>query len=235
MRKLSRAVLLVAVLLLAAYWGEGLPGTAIPVGRASNAQEQEAHADFGITDQDSPEPSESQAPEDEVPAEADPPTGAVDDGGNGVPKAWTILGAALLILLLLLVGRVRASATERSSWRGKAFDAYANASAILDAVAVQVSGNSHGAGPAQRDVEHLMSDLTVQLHSLELALPDSKAATVLQDVLGTLAALRWAAAADVKVRVSGAPDASQTEASTALARRRLAEFQATLTTFKTAI
>ena len=80
-----------------------------------------------------------------------------------------------------------------------------------------------------------MSDLTVQLHSLELALPDSKAATVLQDVLGTLAALRWAAAADVKVRVSGAPDASQTEASTALARRRLAEFQATLTTFKTAI
>ncbi len=233
-RKLSKAVLIGAVLLLAAYWG-GLPGTAIPVGRASNAPEQEAYPGFGITDQESPEPREAQAPEDEAPAEADPPIGAVDDGGDGVPKAWIIIGAALLVLLVLLVGRVRASAAARSNWQGKAFDAYANGSAIHDALAVQVSGNSHQTGPAQRDVEHRMSDLTVQLHSLELTPPDSKAAAVLQDVLGALAALRWAAQADVKVRVSGAPDARQLEESAALARRRLGEFQATLAAFKTAI
>ncbi len=246
MLKLSTAVLISAVLLLAAYWGHGLPATAIPVGRASNGPEQGIHAGFGIAHQESPEAPEPEEPQEEPeepvgqpPADAEPPIEPVDDGGDGVPAGLIILGGALLVLLIVLVGwwssRLRSKANGNSMWRDRATEAYANGAAIHDALAAQVSGNSTQAGPAQQDVEHRISELTVQLHSLELTPPDTEAAMALQDVLGALSALRWASQADVKVRVSEAPDARQLEESTALARRRLAEFQATLATFKMTI
>jgi hypothetical protein len=80
-----------------------------------------------------------------------------------------------------------------------------------------------------------MSELTVQLHSLELTPPDAKTGTALQEVLGAVAALRSASQADVNVRDSDAPDAGRMEESTSLARRRLAEFDATLTAFRAAL
>lgn len=69
MPKLGAAVLTGAVLLLATYWGDGPHGTAIPVGRASNPPEREAHADYRIADQASPESLEPEEPEEEQSAE----------------------------------------------------------------------------------------------------------------------------------------------------------------------
>ena len=253
MHKLRAVLLVGAVFALTACSGEGPSGAIRTAIADRQTAEQEAPPEQEVPEQEAPPeqevpeqeaPPEQEVPEQEIPPdqeapEAGIPVAEVEDGGDGVPTVLIVLGAALLLLLLLLAGwwrgRLSASAAEHSSWRDKAFEAYAYGAAIHDALAVQLSGTSAQTGPAQRDVEHRMSELTVQLHSLELTPPDAKTATALQEVLGAVAALRAASQADVNVRDSGAPDARRMEESTALARRRLAEFDATLTAFRAAL
>lgn len=233
MSKLSMAIPLSAALLLAVFWGGGLEGTA--VGRASDTSVLEVQAGAAIADQEAPEPREQQVAGEELPPDAVSLIEPID--GGSVSAGWIVLSGALLGLLLLMAtwwaGRLRASAAEHSSWQGKALEAYANGSAIHDAVAVQLSRNSSRSDPVMLDVEHRMSELTVQLHSLETR-PTGNTAKVLR-MLGALAALRWAACSDVSIRASVGPDDRQREDATALTRRRLAEFRETLIRFKTSI
>ena len=79
-----------------------------------------------------------------------------------------------------------------------------------------------------------MSELAVNLHSLEFDPPSATTADALQEVLGTLTTLRSAVQANLSVR-SADPTDDRPTAAAALVRRRLAEFDESLSAFKAAV
>lgn len=243
MRNLMLVLVATAVVLLTACSGDGLPaGIRTPAG--GQAPEQEA-PEQEAPEQEAPEQEapEQEAPEQEPAAQEppaqEPPVAAVDDGGDGVPAGWVIAGAVLVLLLLVLLlwwrGRAKSSAAEHSSWRDKAYDAFANGGAIHDALTVQVTGTSPPTSSSQENVDRRVNELAVQLHALEIAPPNDTAASSVQEVLATLATLRSAVQANLSSRAADPADDSRVAESAALVRRRLGELDASLTAFKAAI
>ena len=138
---------------------------------------------------------------------------------------WIALGVVILIAVIVLITRSagrRSAAT--ASWRSKVTDAYAQGSALYDAMRLAETAQARAAGDASTrwpEIERRADDLTQTLHALREGAPDEDSLARVSEVLGSLQALRFAVDAE---RASGGTGEPQRQ----VVRSRLADFEMSL-------
>ena len=131
----------------------------------------------------------------------------------------------MLIGLVVWIARARGRRSAAASgWRSRIIDAYANGSALHDAMSVAETPGAQAAGDAGArwaDIQRRADDLTQTLYALREAAPHEEGGARVADVLASLQAVRSAMAAE---RAPGGAGPQQAE----VARDRLASFEASL-------
>jgi hypothetical protein len=142
---------------------------------------------------------------------------------------WILLGAIALIAVMAIIirssGRRSAKAT---GWRSSIIDTYAKGSALLDAMNVAEGPGALGAadsGARWTDIQRRADDLAQSLYRLRESAPDEEARMQVEDVLGSLQAVRSAMTAE---RAPGGAPPGQAD----IVRSRLFAFDSALRRFR---
>lgn len=134
------------------------------------------------------------------PAQASGTPAAGTGSGSSLTWLWALLGALVFIGLVALVvrsGRRRHSAAD--GWRSRAIDAYAQGSALYDAMRLaEAPGAAAAPDAAERwaDIQRRADDLGQALYALREAAPDEDARARVADTLISLQSARTAMAAE---------------------------------------
>jgi hypothetical protein len=160
------------------------------------------------------------------PAATVPPSAATPSAGSGTGLLWLwiLLGAVVLIGLITwitLAARRRKAAT--ADWRSKLIDAYAQGSALHDAMNVAEMANGTAAADPARwfDIQRRADDFAQTLYTLREAAPDPDDGARIADTLVSLQAVRSAMDAE---RAPGGAGPYQAE----VVRSRLYAFESSL-------
>jgi hypothetical protein len=146
-----------------------------------------------------PAPS-SQAPATSQAPAATPASTAASGTGSSLLWLWILLAALVVIIVAVLIARRsgRRSATT-ADWRSRTIDVYARGSALYDAMSTAEAPGALAAADAPArwaDIQRRADDLTQQLYALrESARGEFNRARV-EDVLGSLQAVRSAMGAE---------------------------------------
>lgn len=161
-----------------------------------------------------------------TPAAITSPTAATGSGsGTSLVWLWILLGVAVLAGLITWIARsARHRSAATADGRSRLIDAYAEGSALHDAMSVAeapgefASGN---AGARWADIQRRADDLTQTLYSLRETVPDDAGRARIEDTLTSLQAVRSAMDAE---RTPGGADPRQAE----VVRNRLYSFEMSL-------
>lgn len=170
-----------------------------------------------------------------APAETAAPSAAAPQSASAAPAAgsgtsllwlWILLGAVLVAVLIAWITRVarRGSATAKADWRSRLVDAYAQGSALRDAMSVaETPGGMAAADAGARwaDIQRRADDLAQTLYALRESVPDPADQMRIADTLASLQAARSAMDAE---RAPGGAGPWQAE----IVRGRLDAFESSL-------
>jgi hypothetical protein len=147
------------------------------------------------------------------------------EAGTNLLWLWILLGALVLVGLIVLIVR---SAGRRSAaaagWQSRIIDAYAQGSALHDAMSVAEAPGALAAGDAAArwgDIQRRSDDLAQTLYALRESAPDEENRARAADALASLQAVRSAMDAE---RAPGGAGAEYAE----VVRSRLRTFEASL-------
>jgi hypothetical protein len=163
-----------------------------------------------------------------------PPSSAAPQGTTAAPAAgsgasllwlWILLGAVLVAVLIAWITRVarRGSATA-ADWRSRLVDAYAQGSALRDAMSIAETPGAMAAadaGARWADIQRRADDLAQTLYALRESVPDPADQMRVADTLASLQAARSAMDAE---RAPGGAGPWQAE----IVRGRLDAFESSL-------
>jgi len=189
-----------AIMLLATGCGSGAVGGAIKSlapSRSISLPARSAGASPAGEASEQPSPTAA-APA--APAQASSTPAAGTGSGTALTWFWAILFAVILIGLAALIvrsGRRRPSAAD--GWRSRAIDAYAQGSALYDAMRLaEAPGAAAAPDAAERwaDIQRRADDLGRALYALREAAPDEDARARVADALISLQSARTAMAAE---------------------------------------
>jgi hypothetical protein len=146
--------------------------------------------------------------------------------GTSLLWLWILLGAVLAAVLIAWITRVarRGSATAAADWRSRLVDAYAQGSALRDAMSVaETPGGMAAADAGARwaDIQRRADDLAQTLYALRESVPDPADQMRIADTLASLQAARSAMDAE---RAPGGAGPWQAE----IVRGRLDAFESSL-------
>jgi len=147
------------------------------------------------------------------------------EAGTNLLWLWILLGALVLVGLIVLIVRSagRRSATA-AGWQSRIIDAYAQGSALHDAMSVAETPGALAAGDAAArwgDIQRRSDDLAQTLYALRESAPDEENRARAADALASLQAVRSAMDAE---RAPGGAGAEYAE----VVRSRLRTFEASL-------
>jgi len=162
------------------------------------------------------------------------PSSAAPQGTTAAPAAgsgtsllwlWILLGAVLVAVLIAWITRVarRGSATA-ADWRSRLVDAYAQGSALRDAMSIAETPGAMAAadaGARWADIQRRADDLAQTLYALRESVPDPADQMRVADTLASLQAARSAMDAE---RAPGGAGPWQAE----IVRGRLDAFESSL-------
>ena len=141
---------------------------------------------------------------------------------------WILIAAVVIIGVIILVMVARSSGRKRSAaagdWRQQTIDAYAQGSALYDAMNVAERPGALAAddsGARWADIQRRADDLAQRLYAMRESAPDEDERARVADTLGALQAVRSAMDAE---RAPGGADPRQAE----VVRGRLYAFDAAL-------
>ena len=170
-----------------------------------------------------------------APAATAAPSAAAPQSATAAPAAgsgtsllwlWILLGAVLVAVLIAWITRVarRGSATAAADWRSRLVDAYAQGSALRDAMSVAETPGAMAAadaGARWADIQRRADDLAQTLYALRESVPDPADQMRIADTLASLQAARSAMDAE---RAPGGAGPWQAE----IVRGRLDAFESSL-------
>jgi hypothetical protein len=217
--------ILVAVCLAAGAAGCAGAGSAIS-SAASNLPSRSATAPTATT---------ASQPATTAPAATAATSAAAPQSATAAPAAgsgtsllwlWILLGAVLAAVLIVWITRVarRGSATATADWRSRLVDAYAQGSALRDAMSVAETPGAMAAadaGARWADIQRRADDLAQTLYALRESVPDPADQMRIADTLASLQAVRSAMDAE---RAPGGAGPWQAE----IVRGRLDAFESAL-------
>jgi len=150
---------------------------------------------------------------------------ASSSSGSDLIWLWVVLGAIVLILLIVLIARTgRHKPKAADVWQARSVDAYAQGSALYDAMRLaEAPGALIAADAAARwaDIQRRADDLGQTLYAMREAAPDEDKRLRAANVLAALQAVRSAMAAERGSDVTLVPPPEQV-------RSRLMAFGAAL-------
>jgi hypothetical protein len=151
--------------------------------------------------------------------------------GTSLIWLWILLGAVLAAVLIVWIIRVarRGSATAAADWRSRLVDAYAQGSALCDAMNVAETPGAMAAadaGARWADIQRRADDLAQTLYALRESVPDPADQMRIADTLASLQAARSAMDAE---RAPGGAGPWQAET----VRGRLDAFESSLQALRT--
>ena len=156
------------------------------------------------------------------------PSAAAPAAGSGTSLLWLwiLLGAVLVAVLIVWITRVarRGSATATADRRSRLVDAYAQGSALRDAMSVAETPGAMAAadaGARWADIQRRADDLAQTLYALRESVPDPADQMRVADTLASLQAARSAMDAE---RAPGGAGPWQAE----IVRGRLDAFESSL-------
>jgi hypothetical protein len=117
--------------------------------------------------------------------------------GTSLLWLWILLGAVLAAVLIVWITRVarRGSATAAADWRSRLVGAYAQGSALHDAMSVAETPGAMAAadaGARWADIQRRADDLAQTLYALRESVPDPADQMRIADTLASLQAARSA-------------------------------------------
>ena len=252
MRRLTRSVVLFAAALAVALLAAGCGAASSIGGAIKSAAPSITLPTLPTGNNDSPTtgptaPPTTEAPTTEAPTTA-PPTEAPTTAPPAAPTTtapavspspaasttssllwlWILIAAVVIIGVIILVMVARSSGRKRSAaagdWRQQTIDAYAQGSALYDAMNVAERPGALAAddsGARWADIQRRADDLAQRLYAMRESAPDEDERARVADTLGALQAVRSAMDAE---RAPGGADPRQAE----VVRGRLYSFDAAL-------
>ena len=221
MRRLTKSVVLFAAALAVGLMAAGCGGS------LSSAISSAAPS---ITRPTLPSANAGGSPTTEAPAPAQPavsPSPAASTSSS-LLWLWILIAAVVIIGIIVLVMVARSSSRRRSTaagdWRQQTIDAYAQGSALYDAMNVAERPGALAAddsGARWADIQRRADDLAQRLYAMRESAPDEDERARVADTLGALQAARSAMDAE---RAPGGADPRQAE----VVRGRLYAFDAAL-------
>ena len=180
-------------------------------------------------------PPTTEAPTTEAPTTAAPTTAAPSVAPSPAASTtssllwlWILIAAVVIIVIIVLVMVARSGRRKRSAaagnWRQQTIDAYAQGSALYDAMNVAERPGALAAddsGARWADIQRRADDLSQRLYAMRESAPDEDERARVADTLGALQAVRSAMDAE---RAPGGADPRQAE----VVRGRLYAFDAAL-------
>ena len=165
-------------------------------------------------------------PAGQTPAAAASPesTAATSSPASSLLWLWILLAVLALIIIAFLIARSRRGPKPADIWRSRALDAYAQGSALYDAMELaEAPGALVAADAAARwaDIQRRADDLAQTLYAMRESAPDEDKQIRTDDALAALQAVRAAMAAERGTDVSQVPPPD-------LVRSRLMSFGASL-------
>ncbi len=151
-----------------------------------------------------PSSAPAPAPSTQAPATSAAPatasTAAASGSGSSLLWLWILLAAVVVIIVAVLIARRsgRRSATT-ADWRSRTIDAYARGSALYDAMSAAEAPGALAAADAPArwaDIQRRADDLTQELYALRESARGELNRGRVEDVLGSLQAVRSAMAAE---------------------------------------
>jgi len=222
--------ILVAVCLAAGAAGCAGPGSTVKGAVSSAASNLPSRSATAATATTASQPATTVPAATAVPSAAAPqsPTTAAPAAGSGTSLIWLwiLLGAVLAAVLIAWITRVarRGSATATADWRSRLIDAYAQGSALRDAMSVAETPGAMAAADAGvrwADIQRRADDLAQTLYALRESVPDPADQMRIADTLASLQAARSAMDAE---RAPGGAGPWQAE----VVRGRLDAFESSL-------
>jgi hypothetical protein len=150
----------------------------------------------------------------ESPAAAATAPAASSSSGSDLIWLWVALGVLALIVVIVLIARSgrRRGPKPADVWRSRAADAYANGSALNDAMRLAEAPGAltaADAAPRWADIQRRADDLGQALYALREAAPDEDKRMRAANVLAALQAVRSAMAAERGTDVARVPPPEQ--------------------------
>jgi hypothetical protein len=243
MRRFTKGLVLLAAILAIGCMVVGCESAKSAIASISASRSASVSAEPSASSPSSPTPSVSSSPSATAPSSpsatattqsastpavttqpSSSPT-AGSGSGSGLIWLWVLLGVIILAGLIVWIVRARGRRSAAAgSWRSSVIDAYANGSALHDAMSVAETPGALGAydaGARWSDIQRRADDLTQTLYALREAAPDDESRARVADVLVSMQAVRSAMDAE---RAHGGADAQQAE----VTRERLAFFEMSL-------
>jgi len=147
------------------------------------------------------------------------------EAGTNLLWLWILLGALVLVgLIVLIVRSARRRSATAAGWQSRIIDAYAQGSALHDAMSVAETPGALAADDAAArwgDIQRRSDDLAQTLYALRESAPDEENRARAADALASLQAVRSAMDAE---RAPGGAGAEYAE----VVRSRLRTFEASL-------
>ena len=252
MRRLTRSVVLFAAALAVALLAAGCGAASSIGGAIKSAAPSVTLPTLPTGNNDSPttEAPTTAAPTTEAPTTVAPTTPAPTTPAATTPAAttpaptispspaastassllwlWILIAVVVIIGIIILVMVARSGRRKRSAaagdWRQQTIDAYAQGSALYDAMNVAERPGALAAddsGARWADIQRRADDLAQRLYAMRESAPDEDERARVADTLGALQAVRSAMDAE---RAPGGADPRQAE----VVRGRLYSFDAAL-------
>jgi hypothetical protein len=231
MRRSAKSLSLPAAILVAILVAAGLAVGAAGCAGAGSTVSRSATAGTATT---AGQPATTAPAATAAPSPAAPQsTAAAPAAGSGTSLLWLwiLLGAVLAAVLIVWITRVarRGSATAAADWRSRLVGAYAQGSALHDAMSVAETPGAMAAadaGARWADIQRRADDLAQTLYALRESVPDPADQMRIADTLASLQAARSAMDAE---RAPGGAGPWQAET----VRGRLDAFESSLQALRT--
>ena len=222
------AAILVAVCLAAGAAGCAGAGSTVKGAISSAASNLPSRSATAATATTAGQPATTAPAATAAPSAAPQSATAAPAAGSGTSLLWLwiLLGAVLAAVLIAWITRVarRGSATATADWRSRLVDAYAQGSALRDAMSVAETPGAMAAadaGARWADIQRRADDLAQTLYALRESVPDPADQMRIADTLASLQAARSAMDAE---RAPGGAGPWQAE----IVRGRLDAFESSL-------
>lgn len=172
------------------------------------------------------EPTQTETTESSGPAVA--ASSPTETSGETSPWIWIILGLAILGVILALTARARRRGKGTAAWRSRARDPYSQAVVLADRLGAELAAPEVAGDRIDQALGDL-DEVSEHLNALTVDAPDDRSAQALSQLLMTAGTLRSGLQ---QVRRA---DPVTLQAASATARGRLADFEASLRSFRSTV
>jgi hypothetical protein len=174
----------------------------------------------------SEQPTQTETTESSGPAVA--ASSPAESSGGTSPWIWIVPGLAILGLILALAMRGKRRGKAAAGWRSRARDPYSQGVVLFDRLGAELAAPEVAGDRIDQALRDL-DGVSEKLNALTVDAPDDRSAQALSQLLTTLGTLRSSLQ---QVRQA---DPVTLQAASATARGRLADFEASLLSFRSAV